>query len=622
MADRFWVGNGGNWSDNANHWSASSGGSPGASLPTSADNVYFDANSFTAEGQTVTINATANCLDMDWTGATNSPTLEGSAQLYIYGSLNLGTITRTFTGNIFMKATSSGKTITTNGITFASIINFSGIGGEWTLQDNLTNSNNITLTAGTLNTNGKNISCATFTGSGTTPRVLQLGASVITCSDLWTFTTTTGLTFDAGTSTIIMTGNTKTFAGGGLTYNNVEFQGTPITVTGSNIFSNLKLTAGGIVNFTAGTTQTVTTWYGDGAVGNLITIQSTVAGSAFTISKSSGTVIKNYYLIRDSIVTGGATFVAINSINISGNSGWAWNLVNNNVGALGFTFNSIHSRTYGIVAKTINRPLLPSLRKRELIIPGRHGAYDFSDNTYENRIIEVELKYIGTSFTELRTRARTIAAWLSGYNGSKNLVFDDEPDKYYVGKIYSAVGLQSLFTIGQCTIQFECEPFAYANLEEYDVTYNYDTGLQYDSGLIYPNQRTVYDWYFLAPFFNVRSPDSREWCGFAWSYNPHMTSLYNHGTIKTPFTMTIYGKVENPRIAHEQTTASITISANMTASTLIINSEDYTVTLDGVNYLSKMTGDFFDLEVGANGFFFYGANPKAEVTFSWDHRWL
>jgi len=289
---------------------------------------------------------------------------------------------------------------------------------------------------------------------------------------------------------------------------------------------------------------------------------------------------------------------------------------------LGFTFNSIHSRTYGIVAKTITRPMLPSLRKRELIIPGRHGVLDFADNTYENRIIEVELVYIGTSFTELRTRARTIAAWLSGYNGNKNLIFDDEPEKWYVAKLYSAVGLQNLFTVGQCTIQFECEPFAYADLEEYDVTYNYDTGLNYDSGLIYPNQRTVYDWYFLAPFFNVRSPDSREWCGFGWSYNPHMTSLYNHGTIQTPFTMTIYGKVENPRIVHEQTSATFTISANMTASTLIINSEDYTVTLDGVNYLGKMTGDFFDLEVGANGFFFYGTSPQAEVTFDFNHRWL
>jgi phage-related protein len=102
-----------------------------------------------------------------------------------------------------------------------------------------------------------------------------------------------------------------------------------------------------------------------------------------------------------------------------------------------------------------------------------------------------------------------------------------------------------------------------------------------------------------------------------------MTSLYNHGTIETPFTITIYGTVENPRIYQETTSAEFTISANMTAgSTMIIDSETMTVTLNGTNYLGKMTGDFLNLEVGANGFFFYGTNPQAEVTFDFEQRFL
>ena len=290
---------------------------------------------------------------------------------------------------------------------------------------------------------------------------------------------------------------------------------------------------------------------------------------------------------------------------------------------IGFTYNSIKSTAYNIVAKSVNRPMLPILRKRELVIPGRHGAYDFNDNTFDKRIIEVQIKYVGTSLTELRTRARQIAYWLSGFSGNKNLIFDDETDKYYVAKIYSEIGLSNLFRIGEATLQFECEPFAYADLAEYDETIEYDTGELYDAGLIYPNARTVYDWTFLAPFFNVRNGDSREWCGFPWSYNPHMTSLYNYATIETPFTITIYGEVENPRIYQETTSATFTISANMTAgSTMIIDSDNMTVTYNGTNYLHKMTGDFLNLEIGANGFFFYGTNPQAEVTFDWLHRFL
>jgi len=46
MADRFWIGNSGDW-DSTAHWSTTSGGSGGAAAPTSSDDVFFDANSFT-----------------------------------------------------------------------------------------------------------------------------------------------------------------------------------------------------------------------------------------------------------------------------------------------------------------------------------------------------------------------------------------------------------------------------------------------------------------------------------------------------------------------------------------------------------------------------------------------
>jgi len=50
MASRYWVGNLGNWNDTA-HWSATSGGAGGASVPGKDDDVFIDANSFTKAGQ-------------------------------------------------------------------------------------------------------------------------------------------------------------------------------------------------------------------------------------------------------------------------------------------------------------------------------------------------------------------------------------------------------------------------------------------------------------------------------------------------------------------------------------------------------------------------------------------
>jgi len=52
--DRYWVGGSGNWSNTA-HWSVTSGGTGGASLPDSQTSCYFDANSFSGAAQTVSL---------------------------------------------------------------------------------------------------------------------------------------------------------------------------------------------------------------------------------------------------------------------------------------------------------------------------------------------------------------------------------------------------------------------------------------------------------------------------------------------------------------------------------------------------------------------------------------
>lgn len=68
MADRYWVGGSGNWSDTA-HWSTSSGGSGGASVPNTGDQVYLDSNS------TGTITASSSeCFGLNCTGHTGTLT--------------------------------------------------------------------------------------------------------------------------------------------------------------------------------------------------------------------------------------------------------------------------------------------------------------------------------------------------------------------------------------------------------------------------------------------------------------------------------------------------------------------------------------------------------------------
>src|SRR6185503_17559548 len=104
-------------------WSLSSGGSPLGCSPTFLDNVFFDVNSFSTSGQSVNINTPiVSCVNMDWTGVTNSPAFTSApfTSLKIYGSLKLvpgmtiNSIPFSGIGFVF-ESTTPGKTITTGG---------------------------------------------------------------------------------------------------------------------------------------------------------------------------------------------------------------------------------------------------------------------------------------------------------------------------------------------------------------------------------------------------------------------------------------------------------------------------------------------------------------------------
>jgi len=319
MASRYLIASGTWDNSNTSIWAATSGGAPGASAPTSADDVFLDNNS----GFSVTIASGAVCRNFTISGMAISY-LSGSAGLSVYGSLNLGNnqnLSLLYTGTITLAATTTGQTIDVGNLNLNSAIIFNGVGGGWTLTGNINTSSTVTLTNGSLNTNAKQVTCTTFNLSNSNTRTLTLGTSTINCA-AWTATTTTGLTFSGASSTINQSGNT--FAGGGLTYGTVVLTGT-VTVSGANTFTTLTLSSGATISFTISTTNTFTSAFNaTGSLGSLVLIQSTSGGTAATLSSTSGTVNVRYCNIKDSTVSGGASFVANNSINTSGNTGWTF----------------------------------------------------------------------------------------------------------------------------------------------------------------------------------------------------------------------------------------------------------------------------------------------------------
>ncbi len=261
MAARFWVGGTGAW-DNADtsHWSATTGGGSGASVPTSADNVTFDANSGTAA--TVTIQ----------TATANANTI----------TINKSDLTLTHSG-------------------FGSTV----VGA-------------VTLTTGTLNTNGQTCSWGDFQSDNSNTRSILAGSSSITITGpTWNTFTTTGLTHSMASSTLTMASGSGYVRSAG-TFGTVIWSGvtnaeglgftcTTLTITGSATKTGyLK-----IGNAPSGVTVTGTcTLGGNSTQGvNRLLVQSTVVGTQRTITAAAY------------VIAGDVDFMDIN-LAYSGGASW------------------------------------------------------------------------------------------------------------------------------------------------------------------------------------------------------------------------------------------------------------------------------------------------------------
>lgn len=226
-------------------------------IPTSADNAIFDANSLSAPCN-LTINAEANCLNLDFSGLDNLLTLTNAAyNLNVYGNLTLTSnayldTAFTGTGYLQLRATTS-VNITSNGCTRGwNQIWLNGV-GIFNFIDNFVTPAVLYPSLGTANfgSNTYSFSQIRKQTAGTT-FTLNLDSSTVTTSQLWNDGGTFSL--NAGTSSVIITS----------------------TLALSRTFYNLTLSG------------SVSVWFAGTVVQNTLTLTST-SGRAFIYSNYPGT---------------------------------------------------------------------------------------------------------------------------------------------------------------------------------------------------------------------------------------------------------------------------------------------------------------------------------------------
>lgn len=170
--NRYWVGGTGGWAD-TNHWAYTSGGAPGACPPVAANDVFFDAQSFTTNTDTVFLPpGDWRAGTLDWREVNRPVTCydAGARGLQLYGSCYLGEALNweRGAGNFVLnfRSFTPGREVLTYGRTQNLDLRFDRRTGGWELLDSLSVHRTLSLWSGRLNTNGHPISANEIGSSG------------------------------------------------------------------------------------------------------------------------------------------------------------------------------------------------------------------------------------------------------------------------------------------------------------------------------------------------------------------------------------------------------------------------------------------------------------------------
>lgn len=366
-SDRYWIGGSGDWND-PNHWSTTSGGAPGACIPTVNDNVFFDASSgFTAVSKTVSIaSGNAYCHNIDWTGAPNAPiwSKTGTWNMEIWGDSIILNPTATF--NTLVTAKGPTPAFLKGNVLGNFDFNIDKQGSSLTILNDYSNGQTtIGLIRGALNASGRRLTILQVDNSGGTANVfsidisnsaiiapfgwrfqgpvanhtLNAANSSITTGDFkaegmqydtvlvtgtintdvaMNFSTINRLVFtnSATTSTVGINGNSNT-----LTY--VEYKGSGGIYGTNNVMDTLVFFPGNSYVFNGGSNNTIRNeWFGSGTPCRLTEIRSTNSTNA-TITKTNGTAEFDY--VRVQRITGAGTLPFIareHSTDLGNNINW------------------------------------------------------------------------------------------------------------------------------------------------------------------------------------------------------------------------------------------------------------------------------------------------------------
>lgn len=125
-----------------------------------------------------------------------------------------------------------------------------------------------------------------------------------------------------------------------------------------------------------------------------------------------------------------------------------------------FTYNGVNLREEFGLKMLKHNPLLPTLRARKVVIPLKSGSRDYGAKYHDERSLPVscviERELTDTNMDQLKLL----------FSRKGQLIFFDQPDRYYVGQSYDAAEVIEYynFSTREFELTFTCDPYAYALL--------------------------------------------------------------------------------------------------------------------------------------------------------------
>jgi hypothetical protein len=299
----FRVGTNTTWEGSSSWALTSGGGGSNNNFPLAQDTAVI--NNDTALTGTLGHSVIYNISAVDCSTRTTGITINHAVIQDRYGSYTLGsgvtvsgTSNQIFAGRGTMVFTTAGKAITfttgTNAVT-----------GTLRLGDAITSSLDIDVTSGTFNADNNNVTIRSLGANGNGTKTITLGSGLWTVTSFWN-APGANTTVSPSTATISMTSaSAKTFQGGGYSWPTLNQGGAGVlTIAQSSTFANITDTVQpATVRLTAGTTQTISIFSMSGTSGNLITLDTTVAGTRANINLTNVTSGIDYLAVRDIAVS-------------------------------------------------------------------------------------------------------------------------------------------------------------------------------------------------------------------------------------------------------------------------------------------------------------------------------